>query len=196
MNLLAHAVLSPPNRLIRVGNVVCDFVHKQDWATLPDAMQRGIELHLAIDHFTDNSPICARSKARLVGYQRFGNPVVDVFYDHFLIKHWPEQTPVGDYIDELYKDLVAELASLPQDAQHIVTRIIEDDWLNCYDDFDGLERTLQRMERRVEWATKRQVDIIGSVQILKENYPEFENDFLEFWPLLTKAALAHRDSTE
>jgi acyl carrier protein phosphodiesterase len=188
MNLVAHAVLSPDHRQVRVGNAVADFIHRNERATLLPELQHGIQIHLRIDHFTDHHPTVQRSRERLVGFQRFGNPLVDVFYDHFLVRHWVREESVDDFIESLYKDMVAEIPNLPEQAGGIIRRLLDDDWLNSYDDFSGLERALTRMERRLEWASGREVNLIDSIQILRSDYQGFEADFLEFWPQLTDDA--------
>jgi acyl carrier protein phosphodiesterase len=190
VNLLAHAVLSPNDRLIRVGNVVADFVHRNEREQLSEGLQKGVRLHLRIDQFTDNHEVVQISKERLIGFQRFGNPLVDVFYDHFLVRHWKQEEPVEDYIEALYKDLVAEIPNLPFNAAQVIRRLLDDDWLNSYDNFDGLERALTRMERRLEWGTGREVNLLDSLQILRSEYKAFEQDFQQFWPHL------QRDSKE
>jgi acyl carrier protein phosphodiesterase len=167
-----------------VGNVVADFIHRKERELLSIGVQEGIRIHLQIDHFTDHHPAVQRSKERLVGFQRFGNPLVDVFYDHFLVRNWPERESVLAYIEVLYKDLVAEIPELPVQAASVIRRLLDDDWLNSYDDFDGLERALTRMERRLEWGTGREVNLIDSLQILRSEYRGFEADFLAFWPEL------------
>ncbi|RMD76175.1 MAG: DUF479 domain-containing protein, partial [Lentisphaerae bacterium] len=62
MNFLAHAVLSPSeNPQIRLGNLMTDRLRKLPLAhahrQYPPFFQLGIQLHHAIDEFTDNHGI-------------------------------------------------------------------------------------------------------------------------------------------
>lgn len=182
MNLLAHSVLSPPNRQVRVGNVMADFIHRKERARLSPDIQLGIQRHLEIDAFTDRHPTVSTAKSRLIGFKRFGNPLVDVFFDHFLVRLELEDD--SNWIDNLYRDLIAEKPNLPDNASFLASKIIEDDWLSSYASFDGLERALTRMERRIEWGTGREVNLIDSLQLLRSEYTSFESDFKEFWPEL------------
>jgi acyl carrier protein phosphodiesterase len=61
-----------------------------------------------------------------------------------------------------------------------------EDWLGSYRDFDGLRRTLARMERRF----RRKVDLVGGVAELEKNYADLHADFREFFPELRDAAMA------
>jgi acyl carrier protein phosphodiesterase len=57
MNLLAHALLSPPNPAILVGNMTADWVKGKARHALPAEIRIGMQLHQAIDVFTDTHPL-------------------------------------------------------------------------------------------------------------------------------------------
>lgn len=184
MNLLAHAVLTPTERAVRVGNVLADFIRRNEIEGLAPDIRKGIDLHRSIDRFTDNHAVVEASKARLVAFQRFGNPLVDVIYDHFLVRHWEQEAPMLDYVRALYSEIEIHMPQLPDQCKHIATRMIDQDWMSQYGTFEGLATNLGRMSKRIEWSTGRQVDLGASLQILEVRYEEFERDFLEFWPEL------------
>jgi acyl carrier protein phosphodiesterase len=184
LNLLAHAVLSPDRELVRVGNVVADFIHRNETTGLPKDIQTGIGLHRRIDSFTDNHLAVANSKSKMIAFKRFANPLIDVFYDHFLTKHWDNPIPIREFTHQLYRSVQTAHPLLPENCVRISKRMIEDDWLNLYDTFEGLAINLERMERRIEFRAGRKVDLVSSLQILEVRYDEFETDFLEFWPQL------------
>lgn len=184
MNLLAHAVLSPDSERVRVGNVVADFIPRNQVEHLDPDLKRGVELHQRIDRFTDSHPIVQRSHNRLTGFKRFANPLVDVFYDHFLTLHWRKEIPLNTYVDRLNQDIEQSYPGLPEECVAVSRRMIEQGWMRQYGEFEGLEKNLGRMERRIEWRTNRTVDLVGALQILKHDYTGFERDFLEFWPQL------------
>ena len=184
MNLLAHAVLSPNSGLIQVGNVLADFIHRNEAADLHNDIRAGIEIHRRIDSFTDNHPAVANSKSKMITFQRFANPLIDVFYDHFLTKHWNKPETVRDFTSDLYQSIQMAQPRLPETCVQISERMIEQDWLNLYGTFEGVATNLGRMERRIEFGTGRKVDLGSSLQILEVRYDEFEADFLDFWPQL------------
>ncbi len=184
MNLLAHAVLSPDKGLIRVGNVVADFLHRNETDSLEPRLKVGYDLHQRIDKFTDHDATVARSHQRLIGFRRYANPLVDVFYDHFLSKHWSDSDTLADYVADLYRSIEDTASLLPEGCFAISQRMISDDWLSQYDTFEGLAVNLARMERRIQWGSGRTVDLVGSLTVLESDYAGFEADFLEFWPRL------------
>src|SRR5688572_5263038 len=90
MNFLAHAYLSPVNEKILLGNFIGDFIKgRQALNKFDPEIIRGVELHRAIDEFTDDHPTVHQSKDRLrASYRHYAGVIVDVFYDHFLATHW------------------------------------------------------------------------------------------------------------
>ena len=184
MNLLAHAVLSPSDGPIRVGNVLADFIRRNEIETLNPLLRRGVELHRSIDRFTDNHQVVDKSKSKLVAFQRFANPLIDVFYDHFLTRHWERAEEVSEYVQALYREIESMMPLLPDGCVSIAQHMIEQDWMSQYGTFEGLATNLGRMSRRIESTTGRQVDLAASLQILETQYEDFERDFIEFWPQL------------
>lgn len=191
MNLLAHAVLSPDQGLIRVGNVLADFIRRNEIETLDPSLRAGVELHRSIDRFTDNHSVVEASKSKLVAFQRFANPLIDVFYDHFLTRHWERTEEVSEYVQALYREIESTITQLPEGCVSIAQRMIEQDWMSQYGTFEGLATNLGRMSRRIEYTTGRQVDLAASLKILEDRYEDFERDFSEFWPQL-RAHVASR----
>ncbi len=186
MNILAHAILSPERPLVRVGNVSADFLKRSEEQSMNRELREGFELHHRIDTFTDRHPVVERAKARLTGYQRFANPVIDVVFDHFLVGHWPLAQSVESYVVDLHTEILENLHLLPDSAQLILRRMIQDEWLLSYFDLDGLELTFRRMASRIKFVTRRDVDLVGAVGVIKQNYDALEADFLEFWPELVQ----------
>eukprot|EP01137_Pigoraptor_chileana_P025800 Opistho-2@95825 len=85
MNYLAHAYLSFNHPGILVGNMISDFVKGKKQYDFPDAVQKGIRLHRAIDAFTDQHPATREAKQLFkpaVG--AYAGAFIDVVYDHFL----------------------------------------------------------------------------------------------------------------
>ena len=69
-----------------IGNFIADFVKGNKKNNYPEGVKAGIELHRSIDDYTDHHEITSVSKSRLYPKQhKYAGPVVDVFYDHFLL---------------------------------------------------------------------------------------------------------------
>lgn len=170
--------------MVRLGNVLADFIGRNERIGLSPQVQAGIALHRKIDTFTDSNEIVERSKAKLVGFKRYGNALIDVFYDHFLSNAWEHELAVPDFTGQLYDSIKANLIHVPETCNWIANRMIEQDWLSNYGSINGLHLNLSRMESRIQNRTGRVVDLVSSLDILEEHYDDFQTDFLEYWPKL------------
>src|SRR5258708_857949 len=96
MNFLAHVYLSGDHSKVLVGNFIGDFVKgKYLRDRYEPEIAKGIELHRAIDYFTDLHPIVRQSKNRLrPKYNHYSGIIVDIFYDHFLAANWNQDSEV------------------------------------------------------------------------------------------------------
>src|SRR5512136_990596 len=92
MNFLAHLYLAGDDKGLIVGNLLGDFVKGRLKGIYPAAIERGIALHRRIDSFSGLNPRFLQSKKRIdASFGHYRGVMVDLFYDHFLAKHW------GDY---------------------------------------------------------------------------------------------------
>ena len=65
MNYLAHVFLSGPNRKVQLGNFVGDAVKGSSYKNYPPDIAKGIQLHRAIDDYTDRHPAVCEVVHRL-----------------------------------------------------------------------------------------------------------------------------------
>src|SRR4051812_28673904 len=85
MNYLAHAYLSFNDPEILVGNMVSDFVKGKVKLSFSGKILTGINLHRAIDGFTDTHPATRKAMEFFrPSYRLYSGPIMDVLYDHFL----------------------------------------------------------------------------------------------------------------
>ncbi len=183
MNFLAHIYLSGDDQDLTIGNFIADFVKGRSIEDFSPAVQKGIKLHRAIDHYTDTHPIVRKSKKRLWGkYRHFSGVIVDIYYDHFLAKNWHEysNTPLGEYVDDFYQMITSQKDMLPEKVGLMLPYMIEKNWLVNYANLEGIENVMQGMSRRTKHHSKME----QSVEDLKEYYGEFEEEFREFFPEL------------
>lgn len=190
MNWLAHALLSENSSAFRLGNLLPDFLTAPELAQLDPVFQPGMACHRRIDAFTDQPSVVRRSVRRFVAYRRVAPVLVDVFYDHFLSTDWAQHAtqPLESFIAEVYGDFDVHRAQLPATLWPPLQRMRAEDWLGSYRDFEGLRRTLGRMERRF----RRRVDLVGGVAELEQHYAALQADFREFFPELRAAVLSDR----
>lgn len=186
MNFLAHLYLSGDNTKIMVGNFIGDFVKGRDLAPHYDTdIVKGIELHRAIDAYTDSHPIVLQSKIRLrPKYRHYAPVIVDVFYDHFLAKYWDAYHPdlLPDYAEHIYSILESFKSILPRDTQTMLPYMIRGNWLVNYSKLNGIQQALAGMSRRSKFNPKMD----ESVDDLQLHYDDFKNEFTAFFPELKK----------
>jgi acyl carrier protein phosphodiesterase len=193
MNLLAHALLSPDDPEVLVGNLVADWVKGRARRLLPAGIQAGMALHQAIDVFTD----CHRRVEDCVQilYPRWGrySPIlVDVLFDHVLSEHWAEfaPTPRPAVIRNAYCGLRDHVQCLPERARHACHHLIADDWLNCYASVDGIALCLTRLSSRLR-MTGHEVELAPAVADYLACRASFVAAFREFFPELRRQVLVH-----
>lgn len=184
MNFLAHVYLSGNNKELMIGNFIGDFVKGKDLNKRFSAeIVRGIELHWAIDEYTDKHEVVQQSKDRLrPKYRHYSGVIVDMFYDHFLAKNWSEfhESSLGDFALHFYDILNKNEAILPEGVQRMMPYMIRGNWFLNYGYKEGIHRALSGMSRRTSFDSKMDEAVVD----LSKHYSLFENEFKEFFPKL------------
>ena len=181
MNFLAHIYLSKEHPKIMVGNFIGDFVKGKHFSEQFEAdIAKGIELHRAIDEFTDRHPIVHQSKNRLrLKYRHYAGVIVDIFYDHFLSKYWRDYhvLPLTEFAANTYATLKDYHSILPEDVKTMLPYMIKDNWLVNYGHLNGIGQALKGISRRTRYDSKMN----ESVHELEEFYEEFKTEFQSFF---------------
>jgi len=188
MNFLAHLCLSGHDPKIKVGNFIGDFVKGRDvYDRFEHPVAAGIELHREIDRFTDSHPVVKQSKTRLwPRYRHYSAVIVDLFYDHFLARLWPDFQPgyLTDFAADSYKTLLANRAILPEKVKTMLPYMMDGDWLSNYAHVEGIHQALSGMARRARFVSGME----QATSELKLYYTEFESEFRLFFPELQRFA--------
>ncbi len=180
MNFLAHLYLSKDNKNILIGNFISDAIKGKKYKKYPKEIQAGILLHREIDTFTDAHPIVRKSMRRLnKRYRHYNGVIIDILYDHFLAKNWSNysEIPLELYAENVYSFLNKNIATFPEETQHLLPYMIQYNWLVNYASLEGIERVLKGMNKRTKGIS--QMDL--AIEDLKINYTEFENDFTAYF---------------
>jgi acyl carrier protein phosphodiesterase len=181
LNFLAHIYLSGDDDQLMIGNFIADFVKGKKKDEYPQKIKQGIELHRAIDDFTDHHEITGRSKDRLrTKYGKYSGVIVDLYYDHFLAANFSEYhtSSLQDFSQHTYSVLKENWNVLPTGVQYMVPFMIERNWLLNYATMDGIGRALTGLSKRVSFENKMDQSVLD----LKERYEFFEMDFKDFFP--------------
>lgn len=183
MNYLAHLCLSGSNKELMVGNFIADRIKGNQYLTYPEGVQQGILLHRSIDFYTDQHPVSKTVKKKLFPTQRHYSAVlVDMFYDHFLAKHWSQFSDVSltDFASNCYETLMHHSDYLPDSSYRYLEAMHRYQWLETYQTIDGLKAVLNLMSQRTRFPSK----LDESIVVLEQEYSFFEASFFEFFPTL------------
>lgn len=188
MNYLAHLYLSDGTSAGLTGGLLGDFMHGVDLSTFPADVREGVLRHRAIDAFTDAHPVARRSRSRISpAFSRFSGILIDVFYDHFLARHWARfsDQPLLEFSRQVYAALWEHEAVLPPRLRSILARMAEQNWLTGYAEVENIGRALAGLERRLRRAS----NLSNALDELTRQRDTLEADFLEFFPQLQKLHL-------
>jgi len=187
MNYLAHAFLSRSSPELLIGGMLGDFVKGRERLQLYSPVVRtGILLHRAIDRYTDAHPTVSASCTLISpARRRFAGILVDVFYDHFLARHWQryDDLPLEEFTRQVYATLLPHSASYPERLQRILPHMAADDWLASYAEIESVDAALHGIARRFQ-RYPRAVALADGVQELIRHYAAHEQYFLDFFPEL------------
>lgn len=183
MNYLAHIFLSGDDPEIMLGNFIGDHVKGKSYTGFSSNMIKGIELHRAIDTFTDAHPVVHESKARLRPlFHKYAPVIADVFYDHYLAINWNRYSDhnLYDYTLKAYAVIRDQHEVLPQRAQYMFSYMEKQNWLYHYATLEGIHKALSGMSRRTAFDSGME----KAAAHLKENKEMYAFEFELFFPEL------------
>ncbi len=190
MNFLAHLYLSGSSEDIMLGNFIGDFVKGHKYEKYSPGIREGILLHRRIDDFTDHHEIVSNSKDILRDkYRHYSGVIVDMFYDHFLARFWPDfsQRSLPEFTREVYGILQRRREEMPRAASHMLTYMAADNWLLSYASREGIHQALSGMARRTSFKSHME----EAVTDLEANYEAFHEQFNQFFPVLAGEVAQH-----
>lgn len=185
MNYLAHIFLSGINEEILVGNFIGDYVKGKEYLNFPTDIRKGIIVHRRIDYYTDTHKIAIQSKQYIAGkYHKYAGVIIDIFYDHFLIKNWEKYcpTPLEDFKENLFDILMKYYQELPDRVKFFVPSFIQNDWIETYSSVDGIIMVLERLSMR---STLPDYSEYAREQLYKY-YEQINSEFQTFFPELIR----------
>lgn len=187
MNFLAHAFLSFGHEKILVGNFIADFVKGKQIEKYEKQIQIGIQLHRAIDLFTDSHPLVKAAQTYLrPKFGHYSSVITDVFFDYFLIKCWDHfsEESVEDFIQEVYGTLDRFAQVFPTRFEGMYYWMKKENWLFQYGEIKGIQKALTGMAKRAQFDSKMEQAHFALI----ENEDEFEVIFFAFFKELESFA--------
>lgn len=184
MNYLAHLLLAGPQAASQLGAMLGDFVKgplDSVGRRLAPEIVAGIALHRRIDSFADAHPAFRASRHRVSAQRRrFSGVMVDMFYDHFLARHWRQFSalPLEVFTARTYALLSNNPSLLPPRLAQALPRMQAADWLASYRRIEAIGEALDRIGRH---RLRRPNPLPGAEQELRADYAAYEADFQVFF---------------
>lgn len=186
MNYLAHAYLSFNYPEILVGNMISDYVKGKTKFNYSTGIQKGIELHRAIDTFTDENTVTKQAKQLLkhaVGL--YSGAFVDVVYDHFLAidkNEFANENVLMNFTQTTYQLLQPYENIFPEKFKKMFSFMQQQNWLYKYQFHQGIEKSFGGLVQRAKYLT----DSTNAFKSFENNYDDFKSYYEEFFPSVKK----------
>lgn len=141
MNYLAHIFLSGSNRKVQLGNFVGDAVKGSSYKNYPPDIAKGIQLHRAIDDYTDHHPAVCEVVHRLQPeFGRYSGVLLDIYFDYLLASRFESFSGVSlrRYTRTFYLSLLINYRYLPVRFKRFIWHFILTDRLRKYATLNGI----------------------------------------------------------
>lgn len=181
MNYLAHCLLSCSEDDILIGNFMTDFLKKSEVDDYEGRIKDGIELHRAIDTFTDAHPITLKLRADLrPRHGKYASVVVDLIWDFYLSKNWSQysEDDFERFRKDTYRVLLNKKEVLPSKLKSKIDAMIDNDFLIAYASKENMRHSLAWMDRRVNFKSAFHSAILD----VEEKGEQYEEWFHRFMP--------------
>lgn len=185
MNYLAHLYLSGNSEKLLVGNFIGDYVKGQKYKNYPTEISEGILLHRKIDAYTDTHLLHRKAKKYFrKDFGLYSGIVVDLIYDHFLAKNWHNYSEVTlrTFAKKSHAILLTHFKYLPLRVQGFLPFLIQNKRLESYATIEGIINALRIMSNYTSLPPKWE----NAELVLRSNYEDIENNFIEFFNEITK----------
>jgi acyl carrier protein phosphodiesterase len=160
-----------------------DYVKGRNYKLFPEQVKKGILIHRDIDSFTDMHQITRISKQRIASrYHKYAGIITDIFYDHFLASMWDNYSNLSlpEFVKRTYDLLKRNYKFLPDAIKRWFPTFLENNWMMAYTTVDGIELVLERMSANTSLPDHSAF----AVDVLRDQYALFMDDFLRFFPLI------------
>lgn len=156
MNYLAHAYLSFNRPGILVGNMISDFVKGKKKYSYPEEVLYGIDLHRAIDDFTDSHAVTKSAKQIFQPhYGLYSGAFMDIVYDYFIANDHKlfEPDSLEFFSSRTYDTLDGYTALFPSRFNQLFPSMKRHNWLLNYRHHTGIERSFEGLVYRAAYMS-------------------------------------------
>ncbi len=190
MNYLAHFHLAWPDDALLAGALEGDYFKGLLPGALPDVLHPGVDLHRAIDGFTDRHPTLDGLRAAFPdGTRRYAGILFDLGFDYLLSRHWERfaEVELSHFSQRVYRVLDAYSDTLSHPARRMAGRLAQYDLLMQYRHWDTVISAASRIGERM----RKPNPLHRADSLLKPLLPELEQAFLVFYPELQEFCRQH-----
>jgi acyl carrier protein phosphodiesterase len=183
MNYLAHAYLSFDRPGLLVGNMISDFVKGKKKYEYPAEILSGINLHRAIDEFTDVHPVTKSAKQIFQpAYGLYSGAFMDITYDYFIAndKQLFEPRSLETFSQEVYETLELYSSVFPSRFKQLFPSMKRYNWLLNYQYSTGIERSFEGLTYRAAYIS----DSSAAFNLFLLNKEKLEKAYSSFFPEL------------
>ncbi len=189
MNYLAHAVLSFNDADLLVGNMIADYIKGNKQFEYSTQIQAGIQLHRAIDFFTDTHEASLEIKNLFKPtYRLYAGAFIDVVYDYFLANdtfHFTTENELRIFADNTYTVLEKRQLDFPEKFGKMFPFMQSQDWLYNYRTDMGMQKSFGGLRKRAKYIEETDT----AFEIFLNNKQVIEHAYDIFFPELKKFAL-------
>ncbi len=185
MNFLGHFYLGRYTDDLLVGNFIADAVKGSRYNLYPDGIKNGILQHRFIDDYTDTNPLTKDILKLLYPiHKKYSSVIVDLYYDHFLIKHWSHFHGVHSsiFITNCYDILSRNKKHMPDNIEIMFDYLVAQNWIEDYRTTRGLNQIFLMMKKRMKYENNFQL----ASKTLVDNYELIEDLSMKFLKSISK----------
>ena len=162
MNYLGHAVFSPKDDFVTIGNLSGDFLKNRFHHQLSPGIIDGVYLHRAIDTYTDNHQ-ALRELLPLFRphFGKYSSVVLDVLLDYLIGCIWDELFlhDFEEFCASIYEAIANNSKELPERPALIMSSMAAADWLAAYREEERIIRVFDRL------SEKARIELKGNIAL-------------------------------
>ena len=180
MNHLAHIYLSGNDEGLIIGNYIADYIRGNKFNQFPEAIQKGVQLHRAIDTYTDNHPVVRKTtKLVMPVLGKFSGVAADIYFDYFLANRWNNfhADKLENFAKNTYSTINNNWNHIPEKGRRFYGYMVTNDLLVNYRKKD----TLRMVFNGIDSKTKFESNLPEAVNQLNLFHHEIEQHFEEFF---------------
>lgn len=160
--------------------MISDYVKGKKKLDYPTEIQWGIQLHRAIDQYTDTHEATREAKEVFrPSYRLYSGAVVDVIYDHFLAADESEFTDdsLHQFALGVYEVLEHQQHLMPERFAGMFPYMKEQNWLFHYRSRWGAGKSLGGLVRRAQYLTESET----AFRLFEAHYQLLSDCYRHFW---------------